>query len=191
MKTYGVNVKFGLEYSKDVLEEAFGHPSKLLGDGVTRVLTLVDLDESLVDVGETIEEMGNSSPQALAEAMLANYSSILASKDIEAQIGAAYLAMDAEIRADMVVVFGTTSAESASAYQETWAMMVASPSSWSSAGLSARFDRGGLSTGDALDTDQKVTDYAQACLDASNAYGIARMQRIEQFRSEREALLSS
>ena len=105
-------------------------------------------------------------------------------------IGLKYNEMVAEVYAQMVATFGTQDPDSASAYKETWDMMKEQPSAWTAAGLTARFDRGGLSAGDALDTEQKITDYANACISAAIQYGIWRMQRIEQFRQERNAILA-
>jgi hypothetical protein len=109
------------------------------------------------------------------------------------KISEAYQAMDTEVRQQMAVLFGTTSAESANAYQVTWEKMVSNPAGYASAGLTARFDVAGLAAGDALDTEQRVIDYATAKLAEVDAYGISRMQRIEQFRTERanyEALIN-
>jgi hypothetical protein len=101
-----------------------------------------------------------------------------------------YKEMTLEVYAQMATVFGTQDPNSASAYKQTWDMMLQSPSSFSGAGLTSRFEVAGLSIGDALDTDQKVTDYATACVDAAIQYGIWRMQRIEQFRQERADILA-
>ena len=101
-----------------------------------------------------------------------------------------YNEMNTDVLAGMAAVFGTTQPESATAYKETWTQMIASPSDFSGAGLTSRFDVAGLSIGDALDTDQKVTDYATAKTTEVNAYGVTRMQRIEQFRTERAAILA-
>jgi len=106
-------------------------------------------------------------------------------------VSAAYSLLNSEVYTEMANVFGTTNAESATAYNDTWNLMSQAPSDWSSAGLTANFDRGGLVKGDALDTVQKVQDYSDACLAVVMAYGIWRMQRIEQFRTERETILNS
>lgn len=107
------------------------------------------------------------------------------------QIQAAYNTMNSEVLAQMSAVFGTTNPDSASAYEATWKLMAETPSDWSAAGLTARFDRGGVLTGAALDTDQKVLDYANACLQEVKTYGVWRMQRIETFRADRAAIEAS
>lgn len=104
------------------------------------------------------------------------------------RISQAYEAMNTYVLSEMSKVFGTTSTESATAYEATWRLMIASPSLFVSAGLTARFGSAGLNIGDALDTDQKVQDYANAKIAEVEAYAVNRMQRIEQFRSEKAAI---
>jgi len=106
-------------------------------------------------------------------------------------VTAAYNQMNTDVYAQMYVVFGTKNPESATAYHDTWKLMSSNPSEWSSIGLTSNFDRGGLVKGDALDTVQKIQDYSDACLAEVNAYGVWRMQRIEQFKVERATLLAS
>lgn len=111
-------------------------------------------------------------------------------QDVTNLVTEAYALMNSEVYAEMADVFGTTNPESATAYNDTWNLMTQAPADWSSAGLSANFDRGSLVKGDALDTAQKVQDYADACLALVKAYGIWRMQRIEQFRADKETLIN-
>jgi len=99
-----------------------------------------------------------------------------------------YSVMTKEVIEEMAIVFGTTSVDSALSYEATWKEMILTPSDYSIAGLSARFDIAGLTTSDALDTDQKITDYATAKIVEVKAYAVWRMQRIEQFRTDRAAL---
>jgi hypothetical protein len=114
--------------------------------------------------------------------------SMNAAKDKEKRIAEKYNLMTTDVLASMTSVFGTTSTESANAYNETWKKMIASPASYSAQGITARFAIAGLQVGDALDTDQKVTDYANAKLAEVDQYGVDRMVRIEQFRSEKAAI---
>ena len=108
-----------------------------------------------------------------------------------AQITTKYAEMNTDVLTQMAAVFGTTNTDSATAYQVTWEKMVSAPSLYSSAGLTARFAAGGLAVGDILDTDQKVQDYANAKVAEVDAYGVTRMQRIEQFRAEKAAIEAS
>lgn len=114
-----------------------------------------------------------------------------AAADLQAQIGALYQALNDAVYAQMAVVYGTSNADSATAYNATWEKMVASPSYYSAGGLKAKFAVGGLAVGDALDTDQKVTDYATAKIAEVNAYSLWRMQQIEQFYTDRDALIGA
>jgi len=96
--------------------------------------------------------------------------------------------LNQDVYAQMATVFGTSNSDSATAYHQTWKDMVARPAAYSGAGLTARFDRGGLLAGDALDTDQKVTDYATACVAEVDAYAVWRMSRIETYKQDLSAL---
>jgi len=106
-------------------------------------------------------------------------------------VTAEYSQLNTDVYAEMYNVFGTTNANSASAYNETWKEMVIAPSDYSSAGLTARFAVAGFAVGDALDTDQKISDYGSAKVVEAKAYGVWRMQRIEQFKVDRETIINS
>ena len=99
-----------------------------------------------------------------------------------------YDQMNLDVMDKVYDVFGTTNESSATAYKETWHDMVSSPANYSSIGLKSRFNRGGFAVDDLLDTDQKVIDYANACLAEVSTYAAWRMQRIQQFRNDVVAL---
>lgn len=99
-------------------------------------------------------------------------------------IVAAYERMNSDVYAAMSLVFGTTNADSATAYEKTWSLMKETPSDWS--GLGLKDDLGA-----SLDTDSKILAYATAKLAAVVEYGKWRMIRIEQFRAERASILAS
>jgi len=101
-----------------------------------------------------------------------------------------YSIMSAEVLAQMTVVFGTSKTDSALSYEATWKEMNAVPSDYSSAGLTARFAVAGFAIGDALNTDLKITDYSAAKIAELKSYAVWRMQRIEQFRTDKAALLA-
>jgi len=196
MKEFSVKIVIDKLVDLEALKEALGGDAcriSLARDGKTQIIKSALLDETQLQE-ESEPGAGDAvTAQDLAQAIYDAHDliAVAAQKEKEAQVAAAYAQMDADVRAEMVTVFGTTSTESATAYEKTWTLMLETPADWSGAGLTARFDRGGLSAGDALDTDQKVTDYAQACLDAVKAYGVSRMQRIEQFRTDRQTILNS
>lgn len=102
----------------------------------------------------------------------------------------AYDKMNKEVLDMMAVVFGTNKPESATAYKETWDFMSQHPADWADKGLKASFKVAGLQVGDALDTEEKVKDYADAKLVEIKDYGIWRMQRIEEFKQERDTIIS-
>lgn len=111
--------------------------------------------------------------------------------DKKVQIEIAYGLMFEDSIAHMESAFGTKVESSAVAYEKTWNLMVSDPAFFASEGLSARFDRGGLLTGEALDTDQKVLDYANDCLVKVKSYAIWRMKRIQSFRDEKATIESA
>lgn len=104
---------------------------------------------------------------------------------------AAHAQMNADVYAEMTIVFGTSNVDSATAYHDTWKLMSTTPSDWYMSGITARFTRGGVVVNETLDTIQKVQNYADACLTIVKNYGVWRMQRIEQFRIERNTILNS
>lgn len=105
--------------------------------------------------------------------------------------------MNKELYDLMYSVAGTRDYNSAKEFEKTWNNMVADPARFASAGLTARFDRGDdgagnpILPGDALDTEAKVSSYAQACLDLVAQGEITRLQRIEQYKVDLAALYAS
>lgn len=108
---------------------------------------------------------------------------------VTADITSLYNTMTNEILAQMAVIFGTNSVDSALSYEATWKEMALTPSDYSGANLSARFAVAGMAIGDSLNTEQRVLDYANAKIVEVKAYAVWRMQRIEQFRDNRDVLL--
>jgi hydrogenase maturation factor len=105
--------------------------------------------------------------------------------------------MNKELYDLMYDVAGTRDYNSAKEYEKTWNNMIADPSRFVNAGLTARFDRGEdidgnpVLVGDLLDTEEKITSYAQECLDLVAAGEITRLQRIEQYKQDIAALYAS
>lgn len=114
-----------------------------------------------------------------------------AAKDKRKQIEDAYASLNADVYAEMAQIFGTNNPESATAYEATWKLMKEFPADYASLSLTSRFAIAGLAVGDALDTEQKVLNYATAKIEQVKTYSKNRMQRIEQFRAEREQILNS
>ena len=102
----------------------------------------------------------------------------------EATVTLAYETMNTEVLAQMAVTFGTQNPDSASAYERTWTLMLSSPAEW--LGLGLKDDAGVL-----LETQEQVLAYAQAKIASVIAYGKFRLQRIEQFRVEKDSLLNN
>ena len=184
---YTVNIDINKAIVKETLLESFGGAENAVivqnADGTLRIKEVM-LEKSDVDASDA---------ETVAQAVLDAHdvADIYDRRRKDREIKALYDTMNTEVYAQMATVFNTTNADSATANRETWALMLETPADWSGAGLNAEFDRGGLSIGDALDTDQKVTDYSQACLDAVKTYGIWRMQRVQQFRTDKAAVEAS
>ncbi len=113
-----------------------------------------------------------------------------AAADKQLLVAAAYDRMNNDIYGEMALVFGTTKSDSASAFFETWKLMVAAPTSFANEGLHADKEVGTFHAGDELNTTQKITDYANARIADANGYSVYRMKRIEQFRAERVTILN-
>jgi len=67
-------------------------------------------------------------------------------------------------------------------------MMVEAPEDYSGLGLTSRFDVSSISIGDALDTDEKITEYATGKLADIRAYGVYRMARKQQFKNDKSVI---
>ena len=100
------------------------------------------------------------------------------------QVIQAYERMNKDVLDQMALVFGTQNPDSASAYEKTWSMMAQSPLEWTDLGLK---DDSGMP----LDTEEKILAFATSKIAAVTAYGKYRMQRIGQFRAEKEAIVGS
>jgi hypothetical protein len=101
----------------------------------------------------------------------------------EKRIEEAYFKMSKEIYEEMEIVFGTKNSDSAIAYEKTWNLMLANSEEWSNLGLKDDVN-------DLLDTSEKVLDFASKKISQVVIYGKWRMQRIAQFRQERENILN-
>lgn len=187
---YGINIPILKDVRLESLLTSFGKTSSqpviiTIGKDGTRRIKNIWLDSD--DVTE--ESTAQMQAQAIYDAH--DSAEVLVNEQKAAQVTEIYNAMNTEVYTAMGGVFGTTNADSATAYERTWEMMKAAPENWSGAGLLAEFAVGGFAVGDALDTDQKVTDYATAKIAEVLAYGVWRMQRIKQFKIDRAAILAS
>lgn len=89
----------------------------------------------------------------------------------------AYDRMNSEVYAKMQETFGTSNAESAAANQSTWMLMVQSPTSF--IGVIG------------FTSVEEVLAYSQPKYDSAIAYGIWRLNRIQQFRDEKNQILEA
>lgn len=159
------------------------HPGSLLSGTIKEVEVADDFDPS--DKKGVIAEDGSISfevdPAKLAAKVQAEKTQ---------QITDRYNEMNEDVFAQMESVFGTQRSDSATAYHQTWELMKAKPILFWEQGLKVHVAHGAFEIGDALDTVQKVEDYAEAALAAVEAYAVYRMNRIKQFQDERAAILA-
>jgi hypothetical protein len=96
----------------------------------------------------------------------------------QALVTAAYDRMNADVMAEMELVYGTAKSESATAYQLTWEKMAANPQLFA-----------GEAAGLGFATVEDVVDFAMPKLAAADAYAVNRLKRIAQFQAEKAAIL--
>lgn len=163
------------------------HPGSLLAGTLKEVEVADDFDKDVVDV--TVGE-DKSVTFEVNETKVAAKAAAVALKQKESEITERYNDMNADVLAEMSALFGTTRSDSATAYHETWKLMKEKPLLFHEKGLKAHKAIGQFTAGAALDTIQKIEDYAEACLAAVETYGVWRMERIKQFQDEKEAILN-
>lgn len=89
---------------------------------------------------------------------------------------------------DLKAAFGTDSVEVSTADYLTYKLMTEKPELFSSEGLVAESDAGDFVVGDALDSDQKVVDYANHFISAAEQYAVNRMKRRKQLKDELDTI---
>lgn len=161
-----------------------GRPAAVLEGTLKEVEVADDFDMSIMQgvVAENGDVTFEESPEKVAAKVAAGKS---------AQILERYNDMNNDVLAQMTAVFGTTRTDSASAFYETWKLMVQKPVLFFEKGLKADIEAGGFLVGAALDTIQKVEDYANARIALAETYSVYRMERIEQFKTEKAAIEAS
>lgn len=117
-----------------------------------------------------------------------------AAKTVQDAIETAYNSMKTDIYNELYEVFRTKEPATATAHYETWKKMKEAPTGYSSLGLKVDHQVNNadgtelFDPGSALDTDQKVVAYATRKVEQAEAYGVYRMQRLQQFQNEKAAL---
>lgn len=166
----------------DVFENDENRPGPILGHALTEVEVPEGLStetmKAVITDGIITLEVDPVKVAAAAQAL----------KD--AAITAAYVSMNTDVYAEMENIFGTKKSDSATAYEATFKLMIDQPAMFASAGLMAEKAIAGFTVGAPLNTAQKVTDYATARYEEIQAYAVWRMQRIQQFYTERAQILA-
>ena len=112
------------------------------------------------------------------------------------QVTDLYNTMNTEVYAKMAEVFGTNNADSATAYYETWKLMVESPAIFAGQGLTSDMevldaqDQVLYAAGASLELEADVLAWATRRIEIAQEYGVWRALRIQQFRNEKDALLN-
>jgi hypothetical protein len=118
----------------------------------------------------------------------------LAEQTKKDDISAAYKAMSDEINDRMYEVFCTLKADHATAEYNTWKDMLDHPAAYASVGLKVNHQINNpdgselFSPGSALDTVQKILDFAKRKIQLAHEYGVFRKQRLQQFYDQREKI---
>lgn len=161
------------------------HPGSILGGTLAEVEVADDFDKDVVDA--VIAEDKSVTFEINDDKVAAKAAAAAAAQKVT-EITERYNDMNADVYAAMTALFGTSKSDSAQAYHETWKLMKEKPLLFHESGLKAHKAIGSFAAGAALDTIQKVEDYADACLAAVEAYGVWRMERIKQFQDEKAAI---
>ena len=117
-------------------------------------------------------------------------------EDLNGLVTDKYNEMNVDVLLNMRTTFGTEKSDSANAYYETWKLMIDRPDMFTASNLTADMevlDTNGatlFSDGQSLDTIQDLGDYAARRKEIADEYGVWRMERIQAFRDERDAILA-
>lgn len=104
------------------------------------------------------------------------------------RISVKFNTLNAEVITEMKTTYDTTNPDSASANVLHWLIMKMEPAKFESAGLWVRIATTSYALGTALDTEQKVLEYATEALDMAISYSISREQKILQFIVDRQTI---
>lgn len=96
--------------------------------------------------------------------------------------------LKSETLSEMKTVYNTDSPDNAIANYLTWLSMASNPARFASQGIVAKAQAGGLMIGDALDSNKKVSDYAEALLSDAIDYAVWRELKIQTFSSDKAAI---
>lgn len=105
------------------------------------------------------------------------------------QVSVKYEEMNTEVYAEMAECFNTSKSDSATAFYETWKLMVSKPQLFINENMIVDKAAAGLEVGDLLNTVERISSYAQARIEIAEEYSVWRVRRIKQFQQERQAIL--
>lgn len=113
---------------------------------------------------------------------------VLNAKQIQIQV--AYQNMDSDIYVRMAAVFGTSRADSATAFLQTWQGMVANPGLFTG-GVLITAPAGAYAYGQFITRPSDIQAYATAALAKADAFSVYRLGRIMQYIQQRAQILAS
>lgn len=113
---------------------------------------------------------------------------VLNAKQVQIQV--AYQQMDADIYVKMAEVFGTSRADSATAFLQTWQGMAVNPSLFTG-GVLITAPAGAYAYGQFITRSSDIQAYAQAALAKADAFSVYRLRRIMQYIQQRAQILAS
>lgn len=107
---------------------------------------------------------------------------------------ALYIQLNTDIYNKMAELFGVSGSESVMAYHNTWLLMRDYPGSFVGAGLLVQadvYDSSNVlkfSSGQLLDTAEKIEIYADLMIEKSIEFAIFRLNKIQTFNADKAAL---
>lgn len=152
-------------------------------------------DWPYLQASQSNDEFGN--PKWNITVDTAAKAAVAAEKSKKEDIAVAYQTMSDEVDARLYEVFRTIKPDYATAEYETWKDMKLRPAAYAGLGLKIdhQLDNAQgtelFSPGSALDTAEKITQYATRKIELAEEYGTYRVQRIQQFKNERQQILNS
>lgn len=99
----------------------------------------------------------------------------------QASANALKLELDKILYTEMKSKFGSSDFNSVMTNDNTWKLMLENPSDFSTQGIIVTYPFGTFSKGDALDTDEKITNYVTAAMLTAKEFSLYRLKKINEY----------
>ena len=151
-----------------------------------------DTANAKVYMRDLINDVSRSSEaEALMTEIEAKDVELTTSQNLNQQIETLYNTMNDEVYAAMAVIFQTSKSDSATATYETWKLIKETPLAFTEIGLVCTYsDIVGIQLNNPLNTIELLTAFVDEMLLRAFNYGVWRTQRLQQFRNDRNTILS-